>query len=438
VSRRAKKSSGMARDRKTAKRQKPAKPPKSAKTVKRPVAPPKARHAKPAKRPASRPVKRRAAAADPMRPTDEPIRLLAPDGRWLGKANSPPLAPELLLALFQGMLRVRLLDGRMLNLQRQGRIGFYGQCTGQEASIIGSASALEARDWVAPALREAGVAVWRGLPLARLVAQCMAKDNEVSHGRQMPCHHSFREGNFISMSSVIATQLLHATGIALAAKTRRDPIVCVGYLGDGATSEHDFHSALNFAGVWRAPVVFFCQNNQWAISVPVSRQTAAKTLAIKALSYGMPGVRVDGNDVVAVHLEMKKAVERARGGGGPTFIEALTYRRLGHSSSDDPTRYRDAGEVKKWERLDPIDRLRRHLTARGLLTKAKEEALEEEIQAAISAAITEAEAGVEPPVETLVSDVFAEPTAQLVEQRDALVAYLHSRGTDPKVESNHG
>jgi pyruvate dehydrogenase E1 component alpha subunit/2-oxoisovalerate dehydrogenase E1 component alpha subunit len=453
VSRRATRGRGSARDRKTAKAAKAAKPSKpshaaksvkAAKTtkpankVKRLAPPPKARKAKPAPRPTSKPSKRRAPAPDPMRPTDEPIRLLAPDGEWLGGAAGPPLPPEILLALFQGMLRVRLLDGRMLNLQRQGRIGFYGQCTGQEAAIIGSASALEARDWVAPALREAGVAVWRGLPLARLIAQCMAKDNEISHGRQMPCHHTFRAGNFVAMSSVIATQLLHATGIALAAKIRRDPIVCVGYLGDGATSEHDFHSALNFAGVYRAPVVFLCQNNQWAISVPVSRQTAAKTLAVKALSYGMPGVRVDGNDVLAVHFEVKRAVERARGGGGPTFVEALTYRRLGHSSSDDPTRYRSADEVKKWERLDPIDRLRRHLTARGLLTKAKEEALEEEIQAAISAAITEAEAGVEPAVETLVTDVFAEPTPQLLEQRDALLAYLRSRGTDPEVERNHG
>ena len=184
---------------------------------------------------------------------DAPLRLLAPDGAWLGEGSGPDLPDATLLALFKGMLEVRLLDGRMLNLQRQGRIGFYGQSTGQEAAIIGSAAAATAQDWVAPALREAGVAVWRGLPLARLIAQCMARDGEPSRGRQMPCHHTFRAGNFISMSSVIATQIVHATGIALAAKLKRDPVVAIGYLGDGATSEHDFHCALNFAAVWKAP-----------------------------------------------------------------------------------------------------------------------------------------------------------------------------------------
>jgi pyruvate dehydrogenase E1 component subunit alpha len=376
------------------------------------------------KPPARRPLAPRTDALNGARGGDEPIRLLAPDGTWLGGGSGPTLSKELLLELFRGMVRVRLLDQRMLALQRQGRIGFYGQSTGQEAAIIGSASALESRDWVAPALREAGVAVWRGLPLARLIAQCMAKDCEVSRGRQMPCHHTFRAGNFVAMSSVIATQLLHATGIALAAKIQKEPVVCVGYLGDGATSENDFHGALNFAGVFGAPVVFFCQNNQWAISVPVSRQTAAKTIAAKAAAYGMPGVRVDGNDVLAVHVETRKAVERARQGGGPTLIEALTYRRMGHSSSDDPTRYRSDDEVKRWEKLDPIDRFRRFLVARGLLDGTKEEAIEEEIGAAISAAIAEAQACAEPPAESLVLDVFAEPTAQLIAQRDELLGQL--------------
>ena len=368
---------------------------------------------------------------------DAPLRLLAPDGAWLGEGSGPDLPDAMLLALFKGMLQVRLLDGRMLNLQRQGRIGFYGQSTGQEAAIIGSAAAATAQDWVAPALREAGVAVWRGLPLARLIAQCMARDGEPSRGRQMPCHHTFRAGNFISMSSVIATQIVHATGIALAAKLKRDPVVAIGYLGDGATSEHDFHCALNFAAVWKAPVVFVCQNNQWAISVPVSRQTAARTLAAKAVAYGMPGVRVDGNDVLAVHFATKRAVERARGGGGPTFLEALTYRRMGHSSSDDPTKYRDSAEVAKWEQLDPIDRMRRHLLARGLLTKAKEERLEEEFQAAISAAITEAEALPEPAPESLVEDVFAAPTPQLLAQREELLRSL-GQGGAPTAARAHG
>jgi pyruvate dehydrogenase E1 component alpha subunit/2-oxoisovalerate dehydrogenase E1 component alpha subunit len=246
----------------------------------------------------------------------------------------------------------------------------------------------------------------------------MGKASEPSQGRQMPCHHTFKEGRFVSMSSVIATQLLHATGIALAAKVRGKREVCIGYLGDGATSEHDFHCALNFAAVFKAPVVFFCQNNQWAISVPVSRQTASRTIAIKANAYGMPGVRVDGNDVLAVHAETRKAVERAREGGGPTFIEALTYRRTGHSSSDDPTRYRKNEEVQEWERRDPLDRYTRWLESTGLLTKEKAAQIEDELEAAISEAIVRAEQQPEPDVESLVGDVFAEPTAQLIEQRD--------------------
>jgi len=358
---------------------------------------------------------------------DDLVRLLSPEGAWLGGSGGSPFAPSLLLELLRGMLRIRLLDGRMLNLQRQGRIGFFGQSTGQEAAIVGSAAALKPEDWVAPALREAGVALWRGYPIERLIAQCMGKGSEVSQGRQMPCHHSFRQANFVSMSSVIATQMLHAVGIARAAQLKKDPVVAMGYLGDGATSEHDFHCALNFAGVWKAPVVFFCQNNQWAISVPFAKQTAAKSIAAKAAAYGMPGVRVDGNDVLAVLTETTKAVERARAGGGPTLIEALTYRRLGHSSSDDPTRYRDAGEVAKWEALDPIDRLRKHLAGLGLLSAAKDETIEEELQAQISEGIRLGEAGQGPPLESLFTDVFAELTPQLREQLAATQAEFAQR-----------
>jgi len=356
-----------------------------------------------------------------------PARLLAPDGKWIGGAGGSPFAPSQLLDLFRGMLRIRLLDSRMLNLQRQGRIGFFGQSTGQEAAIVGSAAALRAEDWVAPALREAGVALWRGYPIERLIAQCMGKGSEVSQGRQMPCHHSYRAGRFVAMSSVIATQLLHAVGIAMAAQLKKDAIVAMAYLGDGATSENDFHCALNLAGVRSAPVVFFCQNNQWAISVPFAKQTASRNIAVKAKAYGMPGVLVDGNDVLAVLAETSRAVERARAGGGPTLIEALTYRRLGHSSSDDPTRYREAGEVAKWEALDPIDRLRNHLRGVGLLDAAKEESIEEELQAQISDGIRAAEAGGEPPLESLFADVHAEMTPQLREQRDATIASFAGR-----------
>jgi pyruvate dehydrogenase E1 component alpha subunit/2-oxoisovalerate dehydrogenase E1 component alpha subunit len=337
-----------------------------------------------------------------------------------------------LLDLFRGMLQVRVLDSRMLNLQRQGRIGFYGQCTGQEAAIIGSAAAVQPGDWVVPALREAGVASYLGYPLTRLVAQLYGKSSEVSQGRQMPCHHSWREGKFVSMSSVIGTQMPHATGLARAAQIRGDRCAVLCYLGDGATSATEFHSALNFAAVWKSPVVFVCQNNQWAISVPFAKQTASASVAVKATAYGMPGVRVDGNDAIAVHQEVGKALDAARSGAGPALVEALTYRRLGHSSSDDPTRYRDQKEVELWEKRDPLERMRKFLQSRQLLDQKREEQMEEEIHQRISAAVQEVESHSGPGAETLVEDVFATLTPQLAEQRAHLLAYLQDRSTEQK------
>jgi pyruvate dehydrogenase E1 component alpha subunit/2-oxoisovalerate dehydrogenase E1 component alpha subunit len=190
----------------------------------------------------------------------------------------------------------------------------------------------------------------------------------------------------------------------------------MGYLGDGATSEGDFHTAMNFAGVWKTPVVFVCQNNQWAISVPVQKQTASASIALKALAYGMPGVRVDGNDVLAVRQVAELAAHRAREGLGPTLIEAVTYRMQGHSSSDDATRYRSAAEVEAWGRRDPLARYRAWLEAQGLWGARLQQEAEDEVNAGISAAIKEAESAPQPPLETLITEVFAEPTPQLREQ----------------------
>src|SRR5581483_8316029 len=195
-----------------------------------------------------------------------------------------------------------------------------------------------------------------------------------------------RSVNQVSWSSCIATQLPPAVGAAYAMKLKRDGRVALAYMGDGATSEHDFHVALNFAGVWKVPCVFVCQNNQWAISVPFSKQTASDGVAIKAKAYGMPGVRIDGNDVLAVHAAVKEAVDRARSGVGPSLVEALTFRMGGHSSSDDPTRYRDADEVARWQAKDPLVRFRAHLEQRGLWDEGREKALEEELKAEINAA----------------------------------------------------
>ena len=333
-------------------------------------------------------------------------------------APIPDLPDGLAVRLLKSMLFQRALDQRMLNLQRQGRIGFYGTAKGQEASTLGPGAAFEARDWMVPALREGAIALWRGMELDRYVAQCFGNDADVTRGRQMPCHYSDGPTHYVSLSSPIGTQIGHAAGIARAAQIRGDDVVVAGFLGDGATSSNDFHAGLNVAGVWKAPAVFVCQNNQWAISVPVQKQTASETIAIKAAAYGMPGLRVDGNDVLACYVATKAAVDRARRGEGPTFIECLTYRLGGHSSSDDPTKYRDEREAKAWEAKDPLNRHRRWLASKGQW----DEKIEEDWLADAGRTITDSIARVESagpvPVESLFEDVWHEMPPLLADQRD--------------------
>jgi pyruvate dehydrogenase E1 component alpha subunit/2-oxoisovalerate dehydrogenase E1 component alpha subunit len=331
-------------------------------------------------------------------------------------ARVPALSADELRRIYRGMLLIRVMDERLLALQRQGRIGFYGEAKGQEAAIIGAAHALGPRDWLVPALREAGAGIYRGLSLRDYVAQIFGNADDVSRGRQLPCHPGTRAAHYVTMSSCIASQLPHAMGMAWAARIQGDDAVVLGCLGDGATSEEDFHVAANFAGVYRAPVVFLCQNNQWAISTPVGLQTAAPSMAVKAVAYGFGGVRVDGNDVLAVYAAVHDAVERARRGEGPTLIEALTYRVSAHSSSDDPTRYRDERITDEWRKKDPIARLRTWLTAQGLLDAAADEKLRAELEAEVRETIAAQEKVAPPPLATLVEDVFAEVPRHLREQ----------------------
>jgi len=330
-------------------------------------------------------------------------------------AHDPGLSEERLLYLYHTMVQVREFDRRMLVLQRQGRIGFYGPILGQEAATVGSVAAVDDGDWIFPALREGAAAMMRGLPMQLAVAQLIGNGIDLCKGRQMPCHYTWRKGRYIAMSSVIGTQISHAVGAAMAAKMRGDDVVILGYMGDGATSANDFHAGMNFAGVTKAPCVLFCQNNQWAISVPVSSQHASETIAQKGEAYGIPSVRVDGNDVLAVHEVTKQAADRARAGGGPTFIEAVTYRRLGHSSSDDPTRYRDPAEVEVWERRDPVERFRRYLEKSELWDQDREDALHKKIAKRVNQAIAEAEVAGTPDADSLITDVYAEVPRSLRE-----------------------
>jgi pyruvate dehydrogenase E1 component alpha subunit/2-oxoisovalerate dehydrogenase E1 component alpha subunit len=348
------------------------------------------------------------------------LQTLDLEGRAVGVV--PEIPADDLRRLFRHMLAMRQLDQRMLSLQRQGRIGFYGTATGQEAAVTGSAYPLRPSDWVFPALREMGVSLWRGTTFQEIVCQLIGNSGDVLIGRQMPCHFSDKKVHSVAWSSVIGTQLPQAMGAAWAAKVLGHDTVCVGYLGDGASSCGDFHAALNFAGVFKVPAVFFCQNNQWAISVPLEQQTASESIAVKSVAYGFPGVRVDGNDVLAVIAAMRDAVDRARHGDGPTLIEAVTFRMGGHSSSDDPTRYRDAALTAEWERRDPIVRFRAHLRSRGLVSEDDEKQWTQEIQDEISAAIQAAEAMSPPPIESMFADVYQRMPRHLEEQMRYAIA----------------
>lgn len=343
-------------------------------------------------------------------------QVLHPDGTLVDPARDPGLPDATLLAVYRAMLRVRAIDARMMLLQRQGRVSFYGECRGQEATPIGFAFATEPTDWVFPALREQSIMLVRGFPLDHFVAQVFGNRLDELKGRQMPSHYASRSVHQVSWSSCIGPQVPQAVGAAWAAKLRGDRTVVVGFLGDGASSEADFHVALNFAGVFRTPSVICCQNNHWAISTPGGRQTASRTFAIKAKAYGLRGYRVDGNDVLAVHAVARQAVEEARAGQGPSFIESVTYRMGAHSSSDDPTRYRDQNEVDEWARRDPVERLRRHLVGRKLWDETRERDTRAELDAEVAETVARVEREGPPDPETLFDDVYARRPWHLEEQ----------------------
>ena len=297
-------------------------------------------------------------------PPAEPVRLLAPDGTFHAHDDYPvELSDEDLLGIHRAMVITRRVDREAINLQRQGQLGVYASCHGQEAAQVASAWALDEADWAFPSYRELGAAVVRGVDPADLL--------HLFRGTWLSNHDPY-EHRFALLSIPIGTQALHATGFAMGARFDDNPVVTIVYFGDGGTSEGDPHEAMTFAGVMQAPVVFFVQNNQYAISVPLAKQTAAPTLAHKAVGYGLPGLRCDGNDPLATYAVTRRAVQQARAGAGPALIEALTYRMEAHTTSDDPTRYRTEEELEAAARTDPILRLRNHLRRLDLLDDATE------------------------------------------------------------------
>ncbi|TVR83577.1 MAG: pyruvate dehydrogenase (acetyl-transferring) E1 component subunit alpha [Rhodospirillales bacterium] len=330
----------------------------------------------------------------------------------LDEALDPNLSDALLHRIHRAMLLSRRFDERLLKLQRQGRIGTFATVSGQEASQIGSVAALRDSDWMVPSYREGSVSLWRGTPISGILLYT-AGYNE---GGAIP------EGqNDLPVAIPVGSQMLHAVGIGYGINMRRDGGVVMTYFGDGATSQGDFHEAMNFAAVFRTPVVFLCQNNQWAISVPREQQTRSRTIAQKALAYGMPGLQVDGNDVLAVYAACAEAVKRAREDHEPTLIECVTYRLSVHTTADDPTKYRDDSEVEAWKRRDPIPRFQNYLKDKGLLSDDDIADLEDEIKREIEDGWKEAQARMAELTDPahMFEHVYAEMPYALAEQRDA-------------------
>ena len=349
----------------------------------------------------------------------EYLSILDAEGR-LDASLEPRIPAAELKRLYRAMLLGRRLDERMVRLQRQGRIGTFAPIKGQEASQIGSICTLRPSDWMVPSFRETAAMLWRGWPIEKLL---LFFAGYLEGGQPAPDQRD------LPICIPVATQLPHAVGLAYAAQYRNEDAVVMAYFGDGATSEGDFHEALNFAGVWHVPVVFVCQNNQWAISVPLKKQTNSRTLAQKALAYGFPGIQVDGNDVLAVYAASQEAVARARAGDGPTLIECVTYRLGMHTTADDPTKYRSEEEVREWERKDPLTRFAEYLKKRNLLP----EGLEAEVDAEITAAVQRFEAvGPADPL-SVFDHVYARRPPHLAAQREELAAWLregHDRNPD--------
>jgi pyruvate dehydrogenase E1 component alpha subunit len=344
-----------------------------------------------------------------------PYQLLDVDGKLVGEM--PDLSEERLLSLYRYMQVGRAFSNKIIALQRQGRATTFGSLVGQEASAVGLAAPMQPQDWLASSYREIASLIVKGVPLSTLI-YTFRGFTPVNWPAEMRC---------LPFQIVIGAQMLHAVGLAMAAKIAGDPVVAVGVCGDGATSEGDFNEALNFAGVYQAPVVLVVQNNGWAISVPRHKQSAAQTLAARGAGFGIPAQLVDGNDILAVYDVMHRAIERARAGEGPTLVETLTYRIGAHTTADDPTRYRDAAEVEAWRAKDPITRFEKFLVARGLLNEAQVQEMVVGVEEEINEAVQVAESTPPMAPDSFFDYTSATLTPRLQAQREDLLRYVERR-----------
>lgn len=325
-----------------------------------------------------------------------------------GKASDEPeLSREEIKKLYEYMVLSRIFDEKALALQRQGRLGTYASVLGQEAAQVGSAYAASPEDWIFTSFRESSVYMVRGMDM-ELILQYWGGDER---GEKIP-----DALHVMTVAVPISTQIPHAVGAAWGMKIKKKNTAAMVYFGDGATSRGDFHEGMNFAGVFSLPCVFFCQNNQYAISVPVTKQTGAETLAQKAIGYGVEGIRVDGNDIFAVYEATRYALEKAKSGKGPTLIEAFTYRRGDHTTSDDASRYRNEEEVKKWEKRDPILRLEKFMKSKGMWTKEYANSVTQDAKQRVEKTVKEYESVAAPDPADMFTYTFEEMPAQLQEQ----------------------
>ena len=325
-----------------------------------------------------------------------------------GRPRSLGLTDEQALRIYEVMRLARAVDERMWLINRQGRAPFVISCQGQEGAQVGIAAALKpGHDWVAPYYRDAGVVLWFGMTARDQMLSFFARrEDPNSGGRQMPGHFGNRRLHIVTGGSPVATQLLHAAGVALASKQRKEAAVTAAFFGEGAASQGDTHEAMNFAGIHKLALVFVCENNGYAISVPQSHQMAIENVADRAAGYGFPGVVVDGNDVLACYEAARQAVDRARRGEGPTLIEAKTYRFTAHSSDDDDKRYRPAEEVAIWRQKDPIQRYATYLRDAGILSDPVEAEITERVTQQVDEATEYAEQAPDPTVDDLTTFVY--------------------------------
>lgn len=349
---------------------------------------------------------------------DFPIqRVIDEDGRLVGDRSG--VSDAQLKEFYRWLVTLRGLDQRAWNLQRQGRIGTYPPFSGQEATQVGTVAALNADDWICGSYRDWAALAYAGVPLSYPLLNSMGHPDS----GKIPDHI-----NALPVQVVIAAQILHAVGLAWSAKLQNQSRLAVSFFGDGATSQGDFHEALNLASVMQAPVIFVAQNNQWAISVPVARQMHSRTIVQRALAYDIEGIRIDGNDVIAVYQTVKAVAQRIRDGAGPVLIEAVTYRLGAHTTADDPTRYRAQEDDQRLRRGEPIARLREYLGQSGLMSEADFTAIDDSARETIDSAVKEAEEYPKSAPDSVFDHVYAELSAPLVKQREVFRRHLASGG----------